>query len=97
MLRYLERSALVVPRRTESGYRLYGLRELNQLRSLRAVLERFGIAISDVAFAARLRSEHELRDALATWLAGPELVPSAAAGAEWVTWEQRKHERLLAA
>lgn len=97
MLRYLERSALVVPRRAQSGYRLYGLRELNQLRSLRAVLDRFGIGISDVAFAARLRREPALRDALATWLAGTELVPPAAADAEWVTWEQRKQERLLAA
>ena len=34
MLRYLERFGLVVPRRTAAGYRLYGLRELNQLRSL---------------------------------------------------------------
>ena len=34
MLRYLERSGLVVPGRSASGYRLYGLRELNQLRSL---------------------------------------------------------------
>ncbi len=35
MLRYLETASLVVPERTRSGYRLYGLRELNQLRSLR--------------------------------------------------------------
>ena len=34
MLRYLERNRLVVPHRSASGYRLYGLRELNQLRSL---------------------------------------------------------------
>ena len=32
MLRYLEQAGLVVPSRTPSGYRLYGLRELNQLR-----------------------------------------------------------------
>ena len=34
MLRYLEQAGLVVPSRTPAGYRLYGLRELNQLRSL---------------------------------------------------------------
>ena len=34
MLRYLDRFGLVVPRRTSGGYRLYGLRELNQLRAL---------------------------------------------------------------
>jgi len=33
MLRYIERSKLVVPSRTASRYRLYGLRELNQLRA----------------------------------------------------------------
>ena len=35
MLRYLEHLGLVVPQRTPAGYRVYGLRELNQLRSLR--------------------------------------------------------------
>jgi len=30
-----EGARLVVPQRTASGYRLYGLRELNQLRGLR--------------------------------------------------------------
>jgi MerR family copper efflux transcriptional regulator len=89
MLRYVERSGLVVPRRTESGYRLYGLRELNQLRSLRALLRRFTIEISEVAFAARLRRDGELRAAVDAWLAGTEL--------EALEWEQRKHERLLAA
>jgi MerR family copper efflux transcriptional regulator len=32
MLRYLERLGLVSPHRTSAGYRLYGLRDLNQLR-----------------------------------------------------------------
>ena len=36
MLRYLEEHGLVVPRRTASGYRLYGLVELNRLQSLRS-------------------------------------------------------------
>ena len=64
MLRYLERSGLVVPGRASSGYRLYGLRELNQLRSLAALRRRFGLAISDLVFAARLRREPELRRAV---------------------------------
>ena len=89
MLRYLERRALVVPRRTPAGYRLYGLLELNQLRSLRELRRRFGVDLRDVAFAARLRREPELRGAVETWLSGTEL--SA------LDWEQRKHERLLAA
>jgi len=89
MLRYVERSGLVVPRRTEAGYRLYGLRELNQLRSLRDLLGRFEMTLSDLAFAARLRRETALRVAVDAWLAGIEL--------DALEWEQRKHERLLAA
>jgi DNA-binding transcriptional MerR regulator len=90
MLRYLERLALVVPNRTAAGYRLYGLRELNQLRSLAELRRRFGLEISDLLFAARLRREPELRKAVDGWLAGVDDLA-------WVEWEQRKHERLLAA
>ena len=89
MLRYLERAGLVVPRRTHAGYRRYGLLELNQLRSLRELRQRFDVDLKEIAFAARLRREPELRGAVDTWLAGTEL--SA------LDWEQRKHERLLAA
>jgi MerR family transcriptional regulator, copper efflux regulator len=89
MLRYLERSGLVSPRRTRAGYRQYGILELNQLRSLRELRGRFDVELTDVAFAARLEREPELRAAVATWLAGTQL--SA------LDWEQRKHERLLVA
>ena len=91
MLRYLEQAGLVVPSRTAAGYRLYGLRELNQLRSLAELRSRFGLGIGDVAFAARLRREPELRAAVDGWLAGREDQLG------WVEWEQRKHERLLRA
>jgi DNA-binding transcriptional MerR regulator len=90
MLRYLERLGLVVPNRTATGYRAYGLRELNQLRGLAEVRKRFGLEISDILFAARLRREPELRRAVDGWLAGADDIA-------WVEWEQRKHERLLAA
>jgi MerR family copper efflux transcriptional regulator len=89
MLRYLEAAGLVVPVRSPSGYRKYGLRELNQLRSLRELRRRFAVELSDVAFVARLRREPALRAALDTWLHG--------SGVEALDWEQRKHERLLAA
>jgi MerR family transcriptional regulator, copper efflux regulator len=89
MLRYLEANGLVVPTRTGSGYRQYGLRELNQLRALREIRRRFAVELSDVAFAARLRREPALRAAVDTWLHG--------SGVEALDWEQRKHERLLAA
>ena len=88
MLRYLERTGLVVPGRSASGYRLYGLRELNQLRSLAELRRRFHVEISDLAFAARLRREPDLKAAVDTWFAG---------NADALEWEQRKHERLSAA
>ncbi len=89
MLRYLEQAGLVEPQRSSSGYRRYGLTELNRLRSLRELLRRFGVEISEVAFAARLRRDAALRTAVDGWLAGLEL--------EALEWEQAKHERLLAA
>jgi MerR family transcriptional regulator, copper efflux regulator len=89
MLRYLEAAGLVVARRSNAGYRLYGLLELNQLRSLQALRQSHDVELTDLAFAARLDREPELRAAVVTWLAGTQL--SA------LDWEQRKHERLLAA
>jgi MerR family transcriptional regulator, copper efflux regulator len=89
MLRYLDAAGLVVPGRRRSGYRAYGIRELNQLRSLQALRRRFGVEIGELAFAARLRREPDLRAAVDTWLHG--------SGVDALDWEQRKHERLLAA
>jgi len=91
MLRYLEGHGLVVPRRTASGYRLYGLSELNRLRSLRELRDRFGVELAELAFARRLRREPDLRSAVDAWLAAADDARS------WIEWEQRKHERLLAA
>jgi DNA-binding transcriptional MerR regulator len=91
MLRYLEQHGLVVPRRAASGYRLYGLGELNQLQSLRELRDRFDVDPGDLAFAARLRRDDDLRRAVDGWLA------AAADAGSWIEWEQRKHERLLAA
>jgi DNA-binding transcriptional MerR regulator len=91
MLRYLEQQGLVVPRRSEACYRLYGLGELNQLRSLRELRRQDGLELDQIAFAAHLRREPELKTALDGWLA------AGADSGSWIDWEQRKHERLLAA
>ena len=90
MLRYLERVGLVVPARSDAGYRRYGLRELNQLSSLAELRRRFQVDLAEIAFAARMRREPELRRAVDGWLAGADDLA-------WVEWEQRKHEKLLAA
>jgi DNA-binding transcriptional MerR regulator len=91
MLRYLEEQGLVVPRRTPGGYRLYGLAEVNRLRALRELRQGSGVTLDELAFAARLRREPALRRAVDGWLAAAEDSGS------WMDWEQRKHERLLAA
>ena len=91
MLRYLEQQGLVQPRRSDAGYRLYGLAELNRIRTLSDLRRRFGVELVELAFARRLRREPELSQAVDAWLAAGDDAGS------WVEWEQRKHERLLAA
>src|SRR3954454_15651934 len=68
MLRYVERVGLVEPRRSNSGYRLYGPAELQRLRTLRELLAEHEIGLSDLAFALRLRRDDALRAATEDWL-----------------------------
>ena len=95
MLRYLEQEGLVVPARSDSGYRRYGIRELNQLHALGELRARFGVELVELEFALRLRREPEVRAAVETWLAGTSVPEPDQARPAWVEWEQRKHERLL--
>ena len=67
MLRYIERSGLVIPARSSSGYRLYGPAELQRLRTLRELLEHFELGLSDLGFAARLRGDGDLALAVSSW------------------------------
>jgi MerR family copper efflux transcriptional regulator len=96
MLRYLEQEGLVVPARSDAGYRRYGIRELNQLNALADLRARFGVDLQELEFALRLRREEALRAAVETWLAGTSVPESEQISPAWVEWEQRKHERLLA-
>jgi MerR family transcriptional regulator, copper efflux regulator len=97
MLRYLERSGLVAPARSASGYRLYGAAELQRLRTLRELLERFELTPSDITFALRLERDAALRQAVEDWLAAEPRRPEHVDAADWLRWEQDKHEKLLAA
>ncbi len=97
MLRYLESTGLVVPERSPSGYRRYGPADLELLRGLGELRRRFGVELDDVAFVVRLRRNPELRDAVEAWLTGATVPAEGASEADWIEWEQRKHERLLAA
>src|SRR5918911_5574353 len=96
MLRYLERVGLIEPARTASGYRIFGPGELQRLRTLRELLARFDCALSDVAFAKRHASDPELRAALERWFEERPERPAGVASDDWLSWEQRKHQRLLA-
>jgi DNA-binding transcriptional MerR regulator len=95
MLRYLEQEGLVVPTRSPAGYRRFGIRELNQLRSLAELRTQHGVELAELEFALRLRREPALHAAVATWLAGTDVPDPAQTRPAWVEWEQRKHERLL--
>jgi DNA-binding transcriptional MerR regulator len=95
MLRYVERVGLVEPRRSESGYRLYGPAELQRLRTLRELLAEHEIGLSDLAFARRLRHDDALRAATDDWLEARPERPEHVPVPDWLRWEQEKHQRLL--
>ncbi len=97
MLRYIESVGLVRPRRSGSGYRLYGAEELQRLSTLRELLDEHDIELGEVGFARRLRREPRLREAIERWLAARPARPEHVSAADWLRFEQEKHERLLAA
>ena len=97
MLRYVERVGLVEPGRSSAGYRLYGPAELQRLRTLRELLERHELGLSDIAFALRLRRDAELRSAVDGWLEATAERPEHVPAPNWLRWEQEKHSKLLAA
>ena len=95
MLRYVERVGLVEPSRSGAGYRLYGPPELQRLRTLRELLAENDVGLSDIAFAQRLRADDDLRTATEAWLQAQPERPEHVPAADWLRWEQDKHQRLL--
>jgi MerR family transcriptional regulator, copper efflux regulator len=96
MLRYVEQTGLVSPARSASGYRLYGPAQLQRLRTLKVLLARFDVGLSDVAFAARMTSSPDLRNAVQGWLEAEARRPEDVDPGDWLRFEQEKHEKLLA-
>lgn len=96
MLRYIESIGLLQPQRSGSGYRLYGPEELQRLSTLRELLEAKGLDLGEVGFALRLRQEPQLREAIERWLSAEVERPVDASAAEWLRFEQEKHQQLLA-
>jgi MerR family transcriptional regulator, copper efflux regulator len=97
MLRYIERSGLIEPRRSPAGYRLYGAGELQRLRTLRELLAEHDMSLGDVGFALRQQREPALQQAVEAWLQTTPSRPDDVPAGDWLRWEQTKHERLLAA
>ncbi len=99
MLRYVEQLGLVEPTRSAAGYRLYGPAQLQRLRTLRSLLETHGLELGDVGFALRLRREPELSAALDDWFDSTPTAPPGLTGpeteADWLAFEQDKHQHLL--
>jgi DNA-binding transcriptional MerR regulator len=96
MLRYVEQTGLVTPARSASGYRLYGPAQLQRLRTLKELLARFDLGLSDVAFAGRMANSPDLRDAVEAWLEAEARRPEDVGPEDWLRFEQEKHEKLLA-
>jgi MerR family transcriptional regulator, copper efflux regulator len=97
MLRYIERTGLIEPQRSASGYRLYGAAELQRLRTLKELLAEKDLGLSDLGFALRLRRERELRSAVEAWFEAKPERPADVPADDWLTFEQEKHSRLLEA
>jgi MerR family transcriptional regulator, copper efflux regulator len=97
MLRYIESSGLLEARRSPSGYRLYGPEELQRLRTLRELLDERGVSLQEVGFALRLRRDEDLAGAVEAWFEAQPARPADVAADDWLSFEQAKHQRLLAA
>ncbi len=95
MLRYIEQTGLVVPRRSEGGYRLYGPAQVQRLRTLRELVAAHDIGLAEIAFVARLRSEPDLGRAVDGWFAARPARLEDPPDTDWLRFEQEKHERLL--
>jgi MerR family copper efflux transcriptional regulator len=97
MLRYIERNGLIEPQRSAAGYRLYGAAELQRLRTLKELLTERDLGLGDIGFALRLRRETDLRSAVEAWFEAKPERPVDVPDDDWLSFEQEKHSKLLAA
>jgi adenosylhomocysteinase len=77
MLRYIEQAGLVTTLRSAGGHRLFGDRQIERLRSLRALIEQHDITLSDVAFERRIRDDVALSRAVDEWFGAVHRAPDA--------------------
>jgi adenosylhomocysteinase len=67
MLRYLEQTGLVTAQRSPGGHRRYSPRQVARLKSLRDLLTAHDVAITDLAYELRVRTEAELSRDVDAW------------------------------
>jgi len=97
MLRYVESIGLIESDRSPAGYRLYGAEQLQRLRTLRELLDRYELGLAEMGFALRLHRDRELSDAVEAWIEAKASRPDDVDPADWLSFEQEKHQRLLEA
>ena len=88
---------IALSKRSDGGYRLYGPPELQRLRTLRELIQRYDIALGDIGFALRLHRDEQLAGAVEAWFEAEPERPQHVPARDWLRWEQDKHTRLLAA
>jgi adenosylhomocysteinase len=67
MLRYLEQTGLVTAQRSTGGHRRYSARQVDRLRRMKELLDEHGLAITDLAYERRIRTEPALGRAVDDW------------------------------
>jgi adenosylhomocysteinase len=67
MLRYLEQHGLVTSMRSPGGHRLYGPRQIERLRALKELIDRYDLGITDLAFEMRMRTDPDLARGIDEW------------------------------
>ena len=97
MLRYVESMGLIESNRSPAGYRLYGPEQLQRLRTLRELLNAYDVGLAEMGFALRLRREPDLAAAVDAWFEAKPQRPEDVSAADWLRFEQEKHQRLLEA
>ncbi len=55
------------------------------------------MSLSDVAFAARIAGDLALQEAIGAWLRAEASRPDHVEAEDWLSFEQDKHQKLLAA
>ncbi len=97
MLRYVESMGLIESDRSPAGYRLYGPEQLQRLRTLRELLDGYDVGlVGDGLRIPPAPRRGPVRGGGGV-VRGQAERPDDVAAADWLRFEQEKHQRLLEA